>query len=52
VEERPKEVAAGHDAQLEKAVLVVLDQLKEHPVPEIPIPPTPNYHPNDGLGVG
>jgi tricorn protease len=51
VEELPKEVAAGHDAQLEKAVQVVLDQLKEHPVPEIPIPSAPNYHPNDGLGV-
>jgi tricorn protease len=51
VEELPKEVAAGHDAQLEKAVQVVLDQLKEHPLPEIPIPPAPNYHPNDGLGV-
>jgi tricorn protease len=51
VEELPKEVAAGHDAQLEKAVQVVLQQLKEHPVPEIPIPPAPNYHPTDGLGL-
>jgi tricorn protease len=51
VEELPKDVAAGHDLQLEKAVQVVMDQLKEHPVPAIPIPPYPNYHPNDGLGV-
>jgi len=51
VEELPKDVAAGHDAQLEKAVSVVMDQLKEHPIPAIPIPPYPNYHQNDGLGV-
>jgi tricorn protease len=51
VEELPKDVAAGHDLQLEKAVQIVLDQLKEHPVPEIPIPPYPDYHKTDGLGV-
>jgi tricorn protease len=51
VQEYPKDVAAGHDLQLEKAVQVVLDQLKEHPVPEIPVPAYPNYHLNDGLGV-
>ncbi len=51
VEELPKEVAAGHDVQLEKSVQIVLDQLKEHPVPEAPIPPYPNYHKTDGLGV-
>jgi tricorn protease len=51
VQEYPKDVAAGHDLQLEKAVQVVLDQLKEHPVPAIPIPPYPNYHQKDGLGV-
>ncbi len=28
-----------------------MDQLKEHPVPEIPIPPYPNYHKTDGLGI-
>jgi tricorn protease len=51
VQEYPKDTAAGHDLQLEKAVQEVLDQLKEKPVPEIPIPPYPNYHQNDGLGV-
>ena len=51
VQEYPKDVAAGHDLQLEKAVQVVMDQLKANPVPEIPIPPYPNYHQNDGLGV-
>jgi tricorn protease len=50
VEELPKEVAAGHDAQLEKAVQVVLDQLKAHPLPSVPVPNAPNYHPSDGLG--
>ena len=51
VEELPKDVAAGHDAQLERAVSIVLQQLKEHPVPTPPIPPYPNYHPHDGLGA-
>jgi tricorn protease len=50
VEELPKDVASGHDAQLEKAVAVVMQQLKEHPVVDPPIPPYPNYHEHDGLG--
>ncbi|HEY2683362.1 MAG TPA: PDZ domain-containing protein [Steroidobacteraceae bacterium] len=50
VEELPKDVAAGHDAQLERAVAIVLQQLKEHPVAPSPIPPYPNYHKNDGMG--
>ncbi|MGH9774431.1 MAG: S41 family peptidase [Candidatus Acidiferrales bacterium] len=35
----------GHDAQLEKAVQVVLDELKKHPAPNLtpPHPPFPNY---------
>jgi tricorn protease len=32
VENTPKEVIAGHDPQLERAVEVALQQLKEHPV--------------------
>jgi hypothetical protein len=28
----------------------VLDELKANPIPDIPIPPYPNYHKNDGLG--
>jgi tricorn protease len=50
VEELPKDVAAGHDRQLETGVQLVLDELKAHPVEEIPVPPYPNYHKNDGLG--
>jgi tricorn protease len=50
VEELPKDVAAGHDAQLEKAVSIVMEQLKEHPVPVAPIPVYPDYHKTDGLG--
>ena len=50
VQELPKEFAAGHDMQLETGVKQVLDELKAHPVPEIPIPPYPNYHQHDGLG--
>ena len=50
VEELPKDVAAGHDVQLERAVAIVMEQLKEHPVTTPPIPPYPNYHPQDDLG--
>jgi tricorn protease len=50
VQELPKDVAAGHDAQLERAVAIVLEQLKQHPVVLPPIPPFPNHHENDGLG--
>jgi tricorn protease len=50
VEDLPKDVAAGHDRQLETGVQLVLDELKAHPVPEIPIPPYPNYHKGGGLG--
>jgi tricorn protease len=39
----PKLVHEGHDPQLEKAVQVVLQQLKEHPVPEPHRPAYPNY---------
>ena len=51
VEELPKDVAEGHDRQLEVGVQTVLDELKAHPIPAMPIPPYPNYHKNDGLGL-
>ncbi len=41
----------GHDAQLEKAIEVVMQELKDHPQPEIKRPAYPNYHENDGMGV-
>jgi tricorn protease len=50
VEDLPQDVAAGHDRQLETGVQLVLEELKTHPVPQIPIPTFPNYHKNDGLG--
>jgi len=50
VEDTPKDFAAGHDTQLETGVQMVLDELKAHPVPAIPVPVYPNYHPADGLG--
>ena len=43
--------AAEHDAQLERAVAIVLQQLKEHPVIEPAVPPYPHYHKHDGLGT-
>ena len=45
VELDPKAARTGHDAQLEKAVEVVMDLLKKNPPPAMPQhPPYPNYH--------
>ena len=45
VEADPKALRAGHDPQLEKAVEVVLELLKQHPAPPPGVhPPFPNYH--------
>jgi tricorn protease len=41
----------GRDAQLEKAIEVEMEQLKEHPLPQIKRPVYPNYHEHDDLGV-
>jgi tricorn protease len=51
VDLEPTAWRAGHDAQLEKAIEVVMQQLKEHPLPEIKRPPYPNYHEHDDLGA-
>ena len=51
VEDLPKDAAAGHDRQLERAVSIVLEQLKEHPVLTPAVPPYPNYHQHDDLGA-
>ncbi|PYX02130.1 MAG: protease, partial [Acidobacteria bacterium] len=48
----PAAVRQGHDPQLEKAVEVVMQLLKEHPLPEYKRPNYPNYHVSDGLGIG
>jgi len=44
VEMDPKAVSEGHDPQLEKAVALALEQLKEHPELQPQPPPYPNYH--------
>jgi len=44
VELDPKLVRQGHDPQLERTVEVVLDLLKQHPLPTYPVAPYPNYH--------
>jgi tricorn protease len=44
VEFDPKAVRQGHDPQLEKAVEVVMAELKQHPVPQPTRPRSPNYH--------
>ncbi len=45
VEFDPKLVRQGHDPQLEKAVEVALQMLKEHPPANFVRPPYPDYHP-------
>ncbi len=40
----PALVRQGHDPQLERAVEVALQELKEHPLPKYERPPFPNYH--------
>ncbi len=51
VELDPAAWRQGSDAQLEKAIEVVMQELKEHPLPEIKRPPYPNYHLHDDLGT-
>ncbi len=41
----PKLVREGHDPQLEKAVQVLMQELKEHPAPVYPRPPYTDHHP-------
>lgn len=41
VEQLPKDVIAGHDPQLEKAIEVALEELKKNPPPEYVRPPYP-----------
>jgi tricorn protease len=45
VELDPKLVRDGHDPQLEKAVEVTMQELKDHPLPKYRQPEYPNYHP-------
>ncbi|MGB9253645.1 MAG: PDZ domain-containing protein, partial [Candidatus Korobacteraceae bacterium] len=51
VELDPAAWRQGRDAQLEKAIEVVMQEMKENPQPSIKRPPYPNYHEKDGLGV-
>jgi tricorn protease len=41
----PAAVRAGHDPQLEKAVEMLMQSLKEHPAPQWPDAPYPDFHP-------
>ena len=51
VELDPAAYRQGHDAQLDKAVEVIMQELKEHPLPQYQRPPYPNYHEKDSLGT-
>ena len=42
VEQWPADVINGKDPQLEKAIQIVLDELKQHPVKKAPAPVAPN----------
>jgi len=53
VEMDPAAWRAGHDPQLEKAVDVLLKELKEHPLPaQAKRPPFPNYHNGKAQNAG
>jgi tricorn protease len=41
VEQTPKEVMAGRDPQLEKAIAIAMEELKKHPAPRPKRPPYP-----------
>jgi len=43
VELDPKSMQEGHDPQLERAVAVALEKMRQQPVPEPKRPPFPNY---------
>jgi tricorn protease len=47
VEFDPKAVREGHDPQLEKAVELVMEELKKHPASKVKRPPFPNYYKPD-----
>jgi tricorn protease len=44
VEMDPAQVRQGHDPQLERAVEVVMEELKKNPPPSYSKPPYPDYH--------
>jgi tricorn protease len=46
VEQDPALIRQGHDPQLEKAVEVILEELKTNPPPKLRHPAFPNYHPS------
>jgi len=48
VENDPKSVAEGRDPQLERAVEITLEALKNHPVSMPRRPKYPNYHTPSG----
>jgi tricorn protease len=55
VENWPKDVIAGHDPQLERAVEVAMKELKEHPVTRMmkePAPPTTGMRKSGGATIG
>ena len=50
VDNRPDQVMAGHDPQLEKAIELVMKEIREHPKKLPPRPPDlPAYPENPGL---
>jgi tricorn protease len=42
VEQWPAEINAGHDPQLDKAIHLIMEELKKHPQPKPKRPPLPN----------
>ena len=51
LEDNPKSIAVGHDPQLEKAVAIVMEELRKNPQKQFAVPPYPDYHKGDALGI-
>src|ERR1700728_4489795 len=51
VDLEPAAYRQGHDTQLDKAIEVVMGELKKHPLPQYQRPAYPNYHEKDDLGA-
>jgi tricorn protease len=52
VELDPAAVKAGHDPQLEKAVELIMAEMKKKPLPKYEKPPYPNYHKSGPFTTG
>jgi tricorn protease len=51
IDQDPALVRQGRDPQLERAIQLVMDELKKNPPPQLRKPAYPNYHKRTGTNV-